>query len=232
MNLGDTPKQFLPLADKPMIIHTLDKFCLCGEFDAIYVGVHQDWTDYTQSLLGKYHLGEACPIKVVAGGETRNDTILNTLQAIEADYGVADDHLVVSHDAARPFVSLRTIKANIACVQGGSACDTVIAAADTIVHSNLSGDAIVDIPDRAQMFQGQTPQSFRIKDFEASYAALSDVQKAGLTDACKVLLAAGLPVKLVRGDSSNIKLTTAMDYKLAQMMIAVHESDVNDEAGD
>lgn len=218
MDLDNMPKQFLPLAEKPILIHTLEKFCLCARFDALFIGVHKDWLAHTQELLEKYRL-TSFPVHVLAGGETRNDTIVNILDAIETEYGVSGDHLVVTHDSVRPFVKLSTLEANIDAALEYGACDTVIPATDTIVRSNEDRSSIYKIPERSRMYQGQTPQSFGVTLFRESLAKLDAETKERLTDACKVLVETGNEVRLVEGDVTNIKLTTIMDYKVAQAMI-------------
>jgi 2-C-methyl-D-erythritol 4-phosphate cytidylyltransferase len=218
MDLDNLPKQFLPLADKPILIHTLEKFCLCARFDALYIGVHEDWLSHTRELLAKHRL-DSFPIHVLAGGTTRTDTIFNILDAIETEYGENDEHIVVTHDSVRPFVKLSTIEQNIEAALTYGACDTVIAATDTIVRSDDEGEYIFRIPTRSRMYQGQTPQSFGIRLFRECYASLDEQTKATLTDACRVLVDAEIAVRLVEGDVTNIKLTTIMDYKVAQAMI-------------
>jgi 2-C-methyl-D-erythritol 4-phosphate cytidylyltransferase len=156
---------------------------------------------------------------VLAGGATRNDTIVKILEAIEEHYGVSDEHIVVTHDSVRPFVKLSTIEANIDAALAHGACDTVIPATDTIVRSDEEGLLIAKIPNRRRMYQGQTPQSFGVIPFRESLASLDAEAAARLTDACGVLVEAGHKVRLVPGDVTNIKLTTIMDYKVAQAMI-------------
>ncbi|MDR3052845.1 MAG: 2-C-methyl-D-erythritol 4-phosphate cytidylyltransferase [Coriobacteriales bacterium] len=219
MDLDNLPKQFLLLDGKPILIHTLEKFCLCARFDALYIGVHKDWLSHTNELLQKYHL-DGFPLHVVSGGTTRNQTIMNILERIEGDFGSSAEHIVVTHDSVRPFVLLSTIEANIDAALAYGACDTVIPATDTIVRADQSGQAIERIPTRDRMYQGQTPQSFKLQAFKESYRTLDENTLAALTDACKVLLEAGVSVRLVAGDVTNIKLTTIMDYKIAQAMIA------------
>jgi 2-C-methyl-D-erythritol 4-phosphate cytidylyltransferase len=218
MDLDNLPKQFLPLAEKPVLIHTLEKFCLCPRFDALFIGVHGDWLAHTQELIENYQL-TAFPLRVLAGGITRTDTILNVLDAIKAEYGESDEHIVVTHDSVRPFVKLSTIEKNIEVALAYGACDTVIPATDTIIRSDEEGTQIFSVPTRSRMYQGQTPQSFNIRLFRECYATLDDEARETLTDACKVLVEAEAPVRLVAGDVTNIKLTTIMDYKIAKAMI-------------
>ena len=219
MNIESMPKQYLPLGngDKPIFLHTVEKFLLCSEFDAIYIGTHGDWIDFTiDTLRSCSAAGDR--VRVVEGGENRNGTIMNIIDAIENDFGASDDHIIVTHDSVRPFVKLSTIKANIEAARKFGACDTVIPATDTIVVSE-GGETIDSIPLRAAMYQGQTPQSFRISVLKKLYEDLDPSERAMLTDACKILVLKGCPVHLVEGDVTNIKLTTLMDYKTAQAMI-------------
>lgn len=217
MNIESMPKQFLPLGSEPILMHTVDKFLLCSEFDAIYVGVHKDWIDFVEDALAEKGVSEDL-VRVVCGGEDRNGTIMNIVDAIERDFGESDAHVIVTHDSVRPFVKVSTIKASIAAACECGACDTVIPATDTIVKSS-DGEFISGIPFRGEMYQGQTPQAFALSKLKAVYASLTEDEKAALTDACKIFVLKGLPVALVEGDVTNIKLTTLMDYKVAQAML-------------
>lgn len=219
MHLADMPKQFLMLGDKPIIIHTLEKFLTCDELEHTYIGVHADWINYTEDLLEKY-IPQPLRAKVhtVAGGSDRNETILNIVGAIESDHGESDEHIIVTHDSVRPFVTLRMIEDNIRYAREYGAVDTVTPAVDTIVVSD-DGKTISDIPSRALMYQGQTPQSFRISLLKTLYASLSPEEKSVLTDACKICVVRDRPVYLVQGAYSNLKITTPDDYKIAQAMV-------------
>lgn len=218
MHMADMPKQFLSLGEKPIIIHTLEKFLMCANFQCVYIGVHRDWINYTEDLLRKYVGNAAERVCVVCGGSDRNETIQNVITAIENDHGVSDEHIIVTHDAVRPFVTLRMIEENIAYAKEYGAVDTVTSAVDTIVVSE-NGRTIKDIPNRARMYQGQTPQSFRISLLKELYQSLSDEEKDILTDACKICVVRNYPVYLVEGSYTNLKITTPGDYKIAQAMV-------------
>lgn len=225
MHISSLPKQFLPLDDKPIIIHTLEKMLTCSRFDAIYLGIHPSWMSHMTDLLEKYEL-DSEKIRLAPGGENRNETIFNIIDEIAKDYGsIEDDDIIVTHDAVRPFVTLRILEDNIDAAIKFGACDTVVAATDTIVKSH-DGVDISEIPDRKIMYQGQTPQSFNIKLLKELYAKLKPNEKAILTDACKICVIKGTPVKLVDGEISNMKITTVTDYKIAQVLVeGVKESD-------
>ncbi len=225
MNITGMPKQFLPLgkSEKPIIIHTLEKFILCDELDYIYLGVHKEWIEYMEKLMRKYEI-DSNKIIIAEGGAERNLTILNIIDKIEKDHGESESHIIVTHDAVRPFVTLRMIKENIqAAIQFG-ACDTVIEAVDTIIEST-DGECITSVPKRSDMYLGQTPQSFKMKSFKDIYNDLSKEERDLLTDACKVFAFRNKKVKLVRGDTFNIKITTTSDYKIANAILGGNVGD-------
>lgn len=218
MQMSNMPKQFLNLGDKPIVVHTLEKFLLCKDIDKVYVGVHASWVDYMEDLVEKYVSFRKEDVVCVAGGEDRNGTIMNIVQSIEDTYGESDENYIITHDSVRPFVTARIIEDNIIDVKKYDACDTVVTATDTIVVSK-DGQVIADIPERKLMYQGQTPQSFKISLLKRLYNELTDEEKQILTDACKICLMRNVPVHLVDGEVSNIKITTVSDYKIAQAMI-------------
>jgi D-ribitol-5-phosphate cytidylyltransferase len=223
--MGNTqkPKQFLSLGKKPILIHTLEKFLCIPEFETVYLGVQPDWIPYCQDLIAQ-HLGSNSRIRVVAGGKTRNETIFNITSDIHKRCPIADDDIIVTHDAVRPFVTGRIIKENIEAAQKYGACDTAVKCSDTIVQS-ADGSMISFIPDRSQMYSGQTPQSFRISLLIDSFSKLTPSEKEILTDACKILVLKGENVFIVEGDLYNFKITTQYDYKMAQAMF---EGTLND----
>lgn len=216
---AEKPKQFLTIGDKPIIVHTVEKFVLASGIEKIIVLTPADWIGYTRDMLKK-HLGEAnmANVAVIEGGATRNETIMNSINYIEEQYGLDDDTIVITHDAVRPFVTHRIIKDNIEAAVKYGATDTVIAATDTIVESQ-DGELISNIPDRSKMYQGQTPQSFRAKELRDTYNSLTEEEKDILTDATKIYVLKGKPVRLVRGESFNLKITYPYDLEVAETLL-------------
>ena len=216
MHVSSMPKQFLPLRGKPIIIHTLEKMLACNKFHAVYLGVHPSWMSYMYDLLDKYNI-ETDRVRLAQGGETRNGTIFKIIDEIKRDYGENDDDIIVTHDAVRPFVTLRIIEENIAAAETYGACDTVVCATDTIVRSE-NGEEISEIPNREFMYQGQTPQSFKIKLLKELYSQLTNEEKETLTDACKICVIKNVPVKVIKGETLNMKITTVNDYEIAEVI--------------
>ena len=167
MGSADMPKQYLQLGSKPIIVHTIEKFVVNPGIDRIIVLCPKAWIAHTKDLVKKY-LGEAIAekINVVEGGSTRNGTLENALKFINENFAIDDDSVIVTHDAVRPFVTHRIIDENIEAAKKYGACDTVIPATDTIVRSEDS-ENVSSIPTRSELYQGQTPQSFRIKELES-----------------------------------------------------------------
>ncbi len=218
MRNANMPKQFMMLGDKPIIIYTLEKFLMCDRLDAIYIGIHKDWKTYLQDMIDKYAAAEKDRIFVICGGDDRNSTLMNVIAGIEEKFGESDDHIIITHDAVRPFVTLRMIEENIDKAIETGAVDTVVPATDTIVES-LDGKVISMIPDRKTMYQGQTPQSFKLGLLKELYNSLTEEEKGILTDACKICVIRNYPVSLVEGSDTNMKITTPGDYKIAQAMV-------------
>jgi 2-C-methyl-D-erythritol 4-phosphate cytidylyltransferase len=213
----DTPKQFLTLGDKPVIIHTIEKFVINSKFDKILVLSPQNFINHTNNLINEY-FGEDNNIVVLEGGNTRNDTIINSINYIKENFGIDDDSIIVTHDSVRPFVTHRIIEDNINAAIEFGACDTVVPATDTIVES-VDGEIIKDIPLRDNFYQGQTPQSFKINKLYELINDLSDNETNILTDACKIFVLKGEDVHLVKGEITNIKITYPYDLKLANTIL-------------
>ena len=215
---ADMPKQFLNLADRPIIMHTLDAFLKCPGLEQIYMGVHPEWVDYMEELVVQYvSKEEQKRVHLVPGGAERNDTIMNVIGQIEADFGTEETHYIITQDGVRPFVTQRLIEDHIRAVVQYKAVDTAIPAVDTIIVSK-DGIFISDIPERKYLYQSQTPQSFQMDLLKELYTGLAPEEKAVLTDACKICTVRGVPVHIVEGEVSNMKITTTADYEIACTM--------------
>lgn len=210
------PKQFLMLGSKPIIVHTIEKFILHSEFSLILISVPTDWMSYTEDVLNKYHIKDA-RIRIISGGEERNDTLDNALTYIAEHNEFNEDDLLITHDAVRPFVTRRIIQENIKALETYDAADTVIPAFDTIVEGE-NGE-VLSIPVRNLMYQGHTPQSFRISSLKESLEKLTIAERQTLSDSAKIMLLDGKKVKMVDSEISNIKITTPYDLTIANAIL-------------
>ena len=213
----EKPKQYLMINDKPIIVHTVEKFFISSKFEKIIILCPNQWVAYTKELLAKY-LPKSNKVVVLTGGVTRNETIMNSIKYIEETDGLDEDTVIVTHDAVRPFVSARIIDENIEGALKFGATDTVVPATDTIVESR-NGNTISNIPDRSMLYQGQTPQAFKAKMLKELYYSLTDEEKDILTDSCKIFSMKGKSVHLIQGEVHNIKITYPYDLRVARTLL-------------
>ena len=217
MGETDTPKQFLTLGDKPVIVHTIEKFTINSKFDKIIVLSPKNFINHTNDLIKEY-FDDNSRIVVLEGGKTRNDTLINAIDYINDNFDINDDSIIVTHDSVRPFVTHRIIEDNIKAAKDFGACDTVVPATDTIVES-VDSKLIKNIPIRDNYYQGQTPQSFKINKLSELINSLSESESNILTDACKIFVLKNEDVCLVEGEITNIKITYPYDLKLANTIL-------------
>lgn len=215
-NVGK-PKQYLLIGDKPILIHTLEKFYMQSEFEKVLVLCPQEWMSHTKNLIKKY-IRDTERVVVLQGGDTRNETIMNAISYIESQGNLNEDTIIVTHDSVRPFVTQRILEENIQYAKEYGACDTAVAATDTIVCSD-DNVVISDIPERRKMYQGQTPQTFKALKLKNLYQALSEEEKNLLTDAAKIFVMKGEKVHIVEGEVFNIKITYPYDLRVAEALL-------------
>ena len=198
---ADVPKQFLPLAGKPVIRHAAET--LADAVDLLQpVG---DAAPIEAALRGLVHL------PVVSGGTMRQDSVRRGLEALEA----AAPDIVLVHDAARPRIPAGTIAALIAALERAEGAIPAIPVADTL--KRVADGLISATVTREGLYRAQTPQAFR---FSALLAAHHAAQEGAATDDASLLEAAGKPVAIVPGSDDNIKLTYADDLpRLERIMI-------------
>jgi 2-C-methyl-D-erythritol 4-phosphate cytidylyltransferase len=206
------PKQFLPLGAKTVLEWSVDA-CLRSEcFNYIYVVAPKEYADYADGLLK----GRAT---VLSGGHCRNKSLYNAVCEICMRYGAAENDLLLTHDAARPFLPQRVIKDNLEIAYTHGAAATALPCTDTVFISD-GGERVAEVPRRNRMFMAQTPQTFRLNAIERVFSQLTDDESAAYTDAASVFLHAGMPVELVKGDPHLFKITVSDDYDRAKNVAA------------
>lgn len=215
---GGIPKQFAEISGRPVIARSVDAFFESGLVDRIFVAVPEKYFDYTVKLM-RGSFDNFIP-EIVVGGKNRNETLYNVLKAIGT---VGDNDIILTHDAVRPFIDKRIIEENISSAAIYGACNTVVPATDTVLRSG-DGRFINSIPPRAEMYSGQTPQTFNAKKLFSYYEKMSESDMARFTDACSVFVENGEKVFLVSGSSDNIKLTYPGDMERAEIIFKSREA--------
>lgn len=206
------PKQLLKIAGKPIIEHTLAVFEAAPEIDEIIVLMAAGHVAEAQRIVEKAGFRKVS--KVIEGGETRNDTTRIALDAIGED-----DVNILFHDAVRPLVSARIVRECVNALWTYSAVDVAIPSADTIIQVD-ENDCITDIPVRATLRRGQTPQAFRSGTIREAYRRAAGDPNFAATDDCGVVLRylPGTPIKVIDGSDENIKVTHPVDVHLADKL--------------
>ncbi len=207
-----TPKQFLEICKKPVIIYSIEAFCKAENIDGVIAVVPKEYISKTRDLICAYGLNAS----VAAGGADRNESLMNGIRFIERAYGLDEDTVVLTHDAARPFVTQRIISDNIYALNAYDACDTCIPVTDTVIQAE--NGVVRAMPERKTVYQCQTPQTFRAKKLYEYYYSLSEQEKSSLTDAGKIFFLKGEDVKIVNGHVDNIKITYPGDLSAAEII--------------
>ena len=206
---GDTPKQFLPLGTRPMIVHTVEAFQHAPSIDAIVVVMPEGWEQQCSDELKPYHCDKVRG--VITGGETRQLSCWQGLQYLAED----PPNICVIHDAARPLVTKEMIEQAVR--EGKKGMTFVLPVTDTIVECR--DETIFTVLPREQLRQVQTPQSF---PFQTLWEAHRTALKEGIRDASDdagLVLRMGKEVRAIKGDPRNIKITGPADLELAQHLL-------------
>lgn len=206
-----TPKQFLKLAGKTVLEHTIDVFERHSQIDEILIVTNAESLLLTNDLI--IRAGYRKTGKVIVGGDTRQ---ASSAAGITALPGERDKILV--HDAVRPLVDAATISRCIDALDDCDAVDTAIPASDTIIQIN-DDDAVRAIPDRSGLRLGQTPQAFRSWLLRQAHQLAAGDATLKVTDDCGLIVHYALgQVRVVAGDVNNIKITYPSDIYLADRL--------------
>ena len=200
-----TPKQFLPLCGRPLIAYTLAAFESCAAIGEIVVVARHEDRARLQELASAYGITKLSAI--VCGGDTRQQSVKNGVDACSAAF-------VAIHDGARPLITPDLIEQVVqAAVQYGAAA-AAVRTKDTVKIADENG-MIMSTPDRATVWNVQTPQIFERTVFERAWENAAQ-HGLSVTDDCQLAEAIGQSVKLVEGSYRNIKVTTPEDVAIAE----------------
>lgn len=202
-----TPKQFLPLRDKPIILWSLEKFSAIPEINEIIVVTPLEYISQTREMTTEYKAKSIC---VIAGGETRQQSSYNAICSTNFN----DDDILVFHDAVRPFVSKGVILKCIRETEEYGAAGVYVKAIDTVAE--IKDSMVQSIPDREDLYYAQTPQSFQYRIIRHAHDIALSGNVSNASDDVSLVLDAGYGVRAVEGDYRNIKITTPFDYDIAQ----------------
>lgn len=205
-------KQYLLLAGRPILAHTLALFAAHPRIDRICLMVPAEEIDYCRAeIVEPYGRGKVSAI--IAGGPTRQDSVSNGLLGC----GAAIDDLVVIHDGARPLLGAAELDALLAAATANGAATLGVPVKDTI--KQVQGGMIVATPERTTLWQVQTPQAFRFWLLLAAHSQ-ARADNFAATDDAMLVERLPHPVAMVAGSYRNIKITTPEDLTIANALLA------------
>ena len=205
--MGGIDKVMAPIQNEPMIRRTVRTFQECDAVSEIVIVTREDLIGSITQLCAGYDKVTT----VVKGGSSRQESVELGLAALSKKIKLA-----AIHDGARPLATYELIDRTIRAANTYGAAAPAIPVKDTI--KTVEGGLVVNTPDRSKLRAVQTPQVFDI-DLLKGALAKAKQDKAEVTDDCSAVERLGMKVKIVEGDERNIKVTTPMDLKIAEMLL-------------
>jgi 2-C-methyl-D-erythritol 4-phosphate cytidylyltransferase len=211
----DTPKTYLQLAGKPILIHTLEVFEKVPEVHEVLVVVHPEDLEFCQEeVIDPYPLKKV--LRLVPGGKERQDSVYQALKVLKKE--AADLDVILVHDGVRPLVDPALVRKVVAAARRHGGAILGIPCQDTLKRVNSKG-VVVDTVDRQELWQVQTPQAFQAA---LLWRAYQEAMERGFyaTDEAALVEALGETVVVVPGTCLNLKITTPDDLKIAEAILA------------
>ena len=219
MNSAATPKQFLPMHGKPVIVYTLEHFQDHEEIGGIVIVCIREWVGKLRRMTERYGIDKVRGI--VPGGATGHDSIYLGLEYMKSFAKEKD--IVLIHDGVRPLITEELITENIRAVEAFGSAITCESVKESVVESP-DGESIVHVPSRDYMYIAKAPQSFYFGDIYSIYAkAQRDGRKS--IDSAHLCHIYKVPMHMIKSPKNNIKITDPMDYYVCRAIYDAMESE-------
>jgi len=206
---SSVPKQFLEIAGKPLIVHTIDKFNGLESVNEIVVVVPEKDADRTRKLIKEWSLDKVSA--VVSGGSERLQSVQNGISAVSEDTDI-----ILIHDGVRPLVTADDIQKVIDKTIETGAAILALPVTDTI--KRVEDNKIVNTLNRNIMWRAQTPQGFRAEIIRKAYE-MGVEKRINATDDSQLAEAIGVCVSVVKGSGPNIKITNPDDISVVSFLL-------------
>lgn len=217
---AEMPKQFLKIAGKRVIEHTIDVFQSHPNIDEIAVVCHADYIHIVEEsiITFQYHKVK----KILSGGTERYNS---TLAAIKA-YDDGNEKKMIFHDAVRPLLNHRIIDDCIKQLEQYNAIDVAVPATDTTITVDHKKNTIANIPERKYIYKGQTPQAFKLSTIKKAYEYAMQDSQLKVTDDCGVVknYLPNEDIYIVDGEGYNMKLTHTEDIFLLDKLFQLRST--------
>ncbi len=205
------PKPYLNLGGRPVLAWTLQAFEEHPEVDRVYLAVAREWVDYAQNSIVRADNFRKVA-RVIAGGKQRQDSVYCALKELPSTSGI-----VIIHDGARPFLPSAVLSRAIEIAKSGTGACAARPLTDTIKRISDLGLIEKTLP-RERFWAAQTPQVFPYRFLWEAYRQAGNDGFLG-TDDASLVERLGYPVKVIPGSPYNIKITTADDLRLAELIL-------------
>ena len=200
-------KQFIKIHDKQLFLFSFDSFC-SSNIDKILIVSSKEDINYVRSLVSSNEKF----LDVIAGGETRQQSVKNALNYLKGI--LADDDVILIHDAARPLIKVPLINEVINKTIEYDCCSLILPIKDTII--SLSNNNYESTLERDKLASVQTPQGFK---FKIIYEAHQKASQISATDDAQLVKSLGFNIHLIKGDEQNFKITTNEDLNYFEYIL-------------
>jgi len=208
---GTSRKQFMQLANAPILIHTIRKFASSPVISEIIIATREEEIDWVTDLIRKENPAKS--VRVVKGGNSRQQSVENALAAV-----APGTDLVAVHDAVRPFIDVATIEKVIAEAAATGAAIVGIVPVDTV--KQVRKNKIRQTIPREHLVLAQTPQVFRLDLLRQAFDRAREENFTGTDEASLVERLEEVEVSVVAGSDRNIKITKPADMELARLFLS------------
>lgn len=205
--MGGIDKVMAPLKGEPMIVHTVRAFQNCDAIREIVIVTREDLLVPVMDLCHRFDKVQA----VIVGGASRQESVERGLDMMSVG-----TKLVAVQDGARPLITWQVIDRTVRAANSYGAAAPAVPVKDTI--KVVTGGIVKETPNRSTLQAVQTPQVFDL-DLLKGALAKARMEDAAVTDDCSAVELLGMSVKIVEGDERNIKVTTPVDLKIAELLL-------------
>jgi len=207
---AEIPKQFVPVADKPVFSYIIEKYSTCTCVDRAVIVCHQEWVEYTRNWVKS--LGLTLPIEVVVGGVSRSESVRNGLTAVARDALLTD--VILIHDATHPYVDELALDALIEATREAGGATMGELQYDTVYRKDPDTDIVCEAIPRESIVVGASPEAFTFGRIWSIYSQLTDAELEKYTSAGALALAFGIPLRVIPTPLINLKITYRHDMEV------------------
>jgi len=210
---ADIPKQYIELAGKPVLVHTLERLECCEAVDGVVVAAAPEWKAPILRWRETFSLTKM--LAVAPAGENRQLSIRNGLAAAERSMDGDDLSGVIVQDAVRPLTGVGLLMRLVEELQNAPAVMPVLPITDT-VYTSRDGQWVDGLLDRSSLYAGQAPEAFRYRPYWALYRDTPEDILNTMSGSCQLPYSAGWKVKMIPGEHGNIKVTYSGDLETCE----------------